>query len=112
PAIIFFFSATLRAAVDLPIADPSQPIAIRASGASHWKQGAYEVWVLRGSVQIVQGTTQAKGDEAVLWIDRAEAFSGRPSKIIAYLEGKEVRVDLGKPNAVNSALPAGPRQLV
>ena len=34
-------------------------------------------------------------NEAVLWIDRAEAYSGRPSKIIAYLEGREVRASDG-----------------
>lgn len=94
-----------RAAVELPIADPAQPIAIRASGANHWKQGAYEVWVLRGSVQVVQGTTAAKGDEAVLWIDRAEAFSGRPSKIIAYLEG-HVQVAFGN----SASAPPGSRR--
>jgi lipopolysaccharide export system protein LptA len=94
-ALFLLIASALHAEVELPIADPTQPIAIRASGATHWRQGAYEVWVLRGAVQIMQGATQANGDEAVLWIDRAEAYSGRPSKIIAYLEGREVRVLLG-----------------
>jgi lipopolysaccharide export system protein LptA len=104
--LVVFTAFTTRAAVDLPVADPAQPIAIRAGGANHWKQGAYEVWVLRGAVHIVQGTTEAKSDEAVLWIDRAEAFSGRPSKIIAYLEG-HVHVVYGK----NAQAPPGMRQL-
>ncbi|HEY2412106.1 MAG TPA: hypothetical protein VGI40_07680 [Pirellulaceae bacterium] len=92
--LIALSTVTARAAVDIPVADPAQPIAIRAGGANHWRQGSYEVWVLRGAVQIVQGTAVAKSDEAVLWIDRAEAFSGRPSKIIAYLEG-QVQVVFG-----------------
>jgi lipopolysaccharide export system protein LptA len=104
-AILFFIPVFVQAAVDLPVADPAQPIAIRAGGANHWKQGAYDVWVLRGAVQIVQGTTETKSDEAVLWIDRAEAFSGRPSKIIAYLEG-HVQVAFGK----NAQAPPGSRQ--
>jgi len=37
----------------------------------------------------------ARGSDAVLWIDRAEAYSGRPSKVIAYVEGEAV-VDFGR----------------
>ena len=67
------------AGIELPIGDVTQPVAIRAGGAMHWRQGAYEVWVLRGAVQIDQGVITAKSDEAVLCVDGAEAFSGRPS---------------------------------
>jgi lipopolysaccharide export system protein LptA len=103
-----FITETLAAGVDLPIGDSSHPIAIRAGGATHWRQGSYEVWVLRGAVKIDQGSVDAKSNEAVLWIDRAEPFSGRPSKVIAYLEG-DVRVDFGKyvaPSAVPGATPS------
>jgi lipopolysaccharide export system protein LptA len=108
--LLVFLPSTTRAAVELPVGDPTQPINIRASGANHWRQGAYEVWVLRGAVQIAQGATQASGEEAVLWIDRAEAYSGRPSKIIAYLEGNGVRVDLGPGNAAAGG--PRPRQML
>jgi hypothetical protein len=87
--------------VELPTTGPAAPIAIRANGATHFTQGQYEVWVLRGACQIVQANTAAQSSEAVLWIDRAESFSGRPSKIIAYLEGN-VQVDFhhsGDPHA-------------
>jgi lipopolysaccharide export system protein LptA len=87
--------------VELPTRGASAPIAIRASGATHFTQGQYEVWVLRGACRIQQGRTIARGDEAVLWIDRAEAFSGRPSKVIAYFEG-HAQVDFhrdGQPHA-------------
>src|SRR5205823_6566121 len=92
-----------RAAVEIPVGDPTQSIAIRAGAATHWSQGAYEVWVLRGAVQITQGKTAAKSDEAVLWINRAEAFGGQPSKVIAYLEGN-VRVEFG-PGSNTTGLP-------
>ena len=85
-----------RAAVELPVvSNQSAPVSIRAGGATHWRQGAYEVWVLRDQVRIEQANVKAEGDEAVLWIDRAEAFSGRPSKVIAYLDGR-VHVDFGR----------------
>jgi hypothetical protein len=89
------------AAIELPVGDVAQSISIRAGGSTHWRQGGYEVWVLRGDVQIAQGSTIARSDEAVLWIDRAEAFSGRPSKIIAYLEAtgppdRKVTVEFGR----------------
>jgi hypothetical protein len=85
---------SFAAEVDLPIAAPSAPIRIRADGATHWPQGNYEVWVLRGNCRIQQGDVSARGTDAVLWVDRAEAYSGRPSKVIAYLEGG-VKVDFG-----------------
>jgi hypothetical protein len=83
------------AEVELPLASETAPIRIEASGATHWPQGSYEVWVLRGACAITQGDVVARGTDAVLWIDRAEAFSGRPSKVIAYLEGG-VQVDFGR----------------
>lgn len=83
--------------VEIPLADTNAPIVITARHAAHWPQGAYEVWVLRGETELRQGEVVAKGAEAVLWVDRAEAFSGRASKVIAYLEGPNggVQVDFG-----------------
>jgi hypothetical protein len=83
------------AEIELPVADAHHPIRIRATSASHWPQGSYEVWVLRGDCRIEQGEVSARASDAVLWIDRAEAFSGRPSKVIAYIEGG-VNVEFGK----------------
>src|SRR5690606_3913067 len=37
----------------------------------------------------------ARSNEAVFWVDRAEAFSGRPSKVIGYFEGN-VKVNFGR----------------
>jgi hypothetical protein len=93
-ALLWLIPLSARAAVELPIGEVAQPIAIRAGSAAHWRQGAYEVWVLSGGVQIQQAGVIGQSLEAVLWIDRAEAFSARPSKVIAYLEGN-VRMDFG-----------------
>lgn len=111
-ALLLFLSlfSTTHAEVEIPFGDPTQPIAIRANGANHWRQGSYEVWVLRGAVQIKQAATEANADEAVLWIDRAEAYSGRPSKIIAYLEGQPLRISLEPGRA--TAMGSRPRQLL
>jgi lipopolysaccharide export system protein LptA len=90
--VLLLVPLVARAAVEIPVGDTTQSIAIRAGAATHWNQGAYEVWVLRGAVQIKQGKTVARSNEGILWINRAEAFSGQPSKVIAYLEG-DVRVE-------------------
>ncbi len=94
--LTLFLATTISAAdIELPVAAPTAPIRIRAGSATHWPQGSYEVWVLRGDCRIEQGDVSARGSDAVLWIDRAEAFSGKQSKVIAYVEG-EVVVDFGR----------------
>ncbi|MDX1946910.1 MAG: hypothetical protein SFU86_16025, partial [Pirellulaceae bacterium] len=90
-------TATARATdIELPVGELTDPIRIRADGATHFPQGGYEVWVLRGDCRVEQGKTITRSSEAVLWIDRAEPYSGRPSKVIAYLEGNvELRFGRG-----------------
>jgi hypothetical protein len=91
-----------RAEVDLPIADEAHTITIRGDSASHWEQGSYEVWHIRGKCEIRQGDVVARGAEGIFWIDRAESFSGQSSKVIAYVEGgasDKALVDFGgQPN--------------
>ena len=92
--------------VEIPVGLPKDGITIRGDAASQWEQGSYEVWHLRGHAEVRQGEVVARGPEAILWIDRAEAFSGLPSKVIAYFEGAgpdRVTVQfgaLGNPHAV------------
>ncbi|HZL90033.1 MAG TPA: organic solvent tolerance protein OstA [Pirellulaceae bacterium] len=91
-------AAPARAEIELPLADPGFGISIRGDDASHWQQGSYEVWHVRGNCEIRQGQIAARAPEAIFWIDRAESFSGQMSKIIAYLEGsstERVAVDFG-----------------
>lgn len=84
--------------IELPQEELNLPVSIKAGSATHWKQGQYDVYVLRGDLQIKQGDTVATAPEAVLWLDRAEPYTGRSSKVIAYLEGPQgsVRVDFGR----------------
>ena len=82
----------------LPVAEQSSEIVIRGKEARTWEQGSYEVWHIRGGAEIRQGKVVARAAEGIFWIDRAEAFSGRPSKVIAYLEGSggdKVSVEFG-----------------
>ena len=86
------------AQVQLPEASLAEPITITAQASNQWQLGAYEVWVLRGNCVIQQGQGYARGREAVLWIQRAEATQRQPHKVIAYLEG-DVEV-MPRPGAV------------
>jgi hypothetical protein len=86
-ALSFCVSST-AAPIDLPESQPAAAsIAVSAESANRWKQGTYEIWMLRGNCRIVQGADVAQSKEAVLWIDHAPATQQRPTKIIAYLEG-------------------------
>ncbi|MFM8634831.1 MAG: hypothetical protein ACKOEX_08490 [Planctomycetia bacterium] len=59
--------------IEVPAADPAQPPTIRATQASRWTEGAYDVWHLTGGVRIAQGSTDVTAHEAVVWIEqRAE----------------------------------------
>ena len=81
-------------------ADGRLPITVAAGACSHWREGGYEVWHLRGHCTIRQGATYAQGPEGVLWIARSST-RGEPTKVIAYLEGnagQKVVVEYGRPN--------------
>ncbi|ADB14807.1 Organic solvent tolerance protein OstA-like protein [Pirellula staleyi DSM 6068] len=105
-AVVFVLTllcaAPAVAEIELPVGDAQFPIAISATTATHWTQGKYEVWLLKGAAKLTQGDASAQGDEAVLWIDRAEIYSGQPSRVIGYFEGN-VQVEFGhrgNPHAV------------
>jgi hypothetical protein len=85
-----------QAEVGLPEFQGPDQIVVSAEAANRWQQGGYEVWVLRGNCLIVQGATTVRSQEAVLWIDHAEAVSRQRSKVIAYLEGN-VTIDSRQP---------------
>ncbi len=78
------------APVDLNLPQPSleDPVTVQADQATHWTQGAYEVWHLEGSCMITQGLVYARAAEGVIWVERAGPNGVPPNKVIAYLEGK------------------------
>jgi len=94
--ILFVFPDAHSFASDIAINSPNTnaAIVVRADRANRWRDGSYEVWVLRGNCQILQDNASTLSDDAVLWIDREEATSGRNSMVLAYLEG-DVAVDYG-----------------
>ncbi|MBL7044202.1 MAG: LPS-assembly protein LptD [Pirellulaceae bacterium] len=92
--LAFLYARAAASDIALPLPAETAEISVRADQANHWRDGSYEVWVLRGNCQIVQDNVNARSSDAVLWVDRAEPLSGRTSKIIAYVEG-DVAVDYG-----------------
>ncbi len=84
--LVAWTAGPASAEVELPSPDPNDPIVVTADAASRWKQGAHEVWVLRGGCRIAQGPDSARSRTAVLWIDRPGPRERRQSKVIAYLE--------------------------
>ncbi len=89
--MVLFTSGGSRCAVageiELPLTELRGPIVVEAATANHWQEGVYDVWLLRGPCRIAQGGSQARADEAVLWIEHNADGSGT-TKIIAYLEGE------------------------
>ena len=82
-----------NAEVRLPQPEMSRPIAVNASEAWRWKQGAYKVWRLRGGVTISQGENAWSGDDAIVWVDQPNDFQ-TPTKLLVFLEGGKQPVRL------------------
>lgn len=89
---------SVRAEVALPEFNGRDPISITAEAAHRWQEGSYEVWWLRGNCTLKQGLTQARGAEAVLWIEPAARSLDGINKVLVYLEG-DVEIDLVRDQA-------------
>ncbi|MFT5525823.1 MAG: hypothetical protein ACI9HK_003793 [Pirellulaceae bacterium] len=84
----------LDAEIKAPMSDPRHRVVIEGDHAQRWREGSYEVWVLKGHCSIRQGNVIAKAGDAVVWIDRSIPYGGELSKVTAYLEDNVV-VDYG-----------------
>ena len=85
-----FFCQTCQVAdaqIYLQNPDSNQSITIQAQNASRWEEGAYEVLCIDGPCEIQQGSRVIGGHHAVIWIERAEPFSFKAHKLIAYVDG-------------------------
>ena len=71
--------------------DIQTPILITGEQGHFWNQGHYEIWEVEQCV-IRHGQFSAKGNRAIVWIDRATASSRAPHKVIAYFEGPDVEI--------------------
>ncbi|MFO0897973.1 MAG: organic solvent tolerance protein OstA [Pirellulales bacterium] len=74
----------------MPKSDAAASVVVRADRGARWTEGAYEVWLLEGSCAVKHGRTLARGEQAVLWIDRKCEEPDGPIKVIAYLDGQVV----------------------
>ena len=61
--------------IEVPAANPRELLSIEATQASRWTEGSYDVWHLTGGVTIRQGKTEAKANEAVVWIEQPPPVS-------------------------------------
>lgn len=84
--------------LELPTDNLRGAITVDAQSANRWWQGAYEVWLLRGNCVIAQGRSFARGDEAVVWIERDADGTGI-NKLIVYTEGNSEVVIEGSTGA-------------
>lgn len=81
------------AEIELAPSAPSDEIVVAADRAWRWKQGSYDVWVLKGNCYLNQGLNYCRSHEAVLWVKPAQQ-TGDSNKVIAYLE-RDVRLESG-----------------
>ena len=72
--------------VELSAPDPGQEIRLAAAQVSRWQEGSYEVFVLRGRCELVQGEQRITGDSAVVWLERSEPYSLQPHRVTIYVE--------------------------
>src|SRR5262249_43131479 len=66
-------------------ANTTGPISVAADWCSHWQEGVYDVWYLRGNCYLGQGATSTRASEAVLWIETPQS-TDQPTTVIAYFE--------------------------
>lgn len=90
-----WFAGVLQAEVEIPLAPLDAPIVVQAEESTHWQEGQYEVWLLRGRCQVRQDEIVADARDAVIWVDQGNPLEGVPTKIIAYLE-TDVTISFGQ----------------
>ncbi len=108
------FAHPARGQVELPAGNLADPIEVAADGGSHWVEGAYDVYLLRGNCLIHQGLTYARSRDAVIWIERGGPAGEPPHKVIAWLEGNveiNYQPTTAPPGAANQNKAAGAAKL-
>lgn len=109
---MWLFSLACVAEVHLPRPDVDEPIAVVASEAWRWEQGAYQVWRLRGDVAITQGRRAWRAADAIVWVDQPSDFA-TPTKLIVFLEAggdRLVRLELYQDKPEDAATPTARQQ--
>lgn len=81
--------------IELAPARSDDPITISADQANRWRQGQYDVYLLRGRCVVGQGYNVCRANDAVIRILKGDGSDKKPNKVIAYLEG-DVQIDAGR----------------
>lgn len=89
------------AGIQLPVADPSNPIRIDGENAVHWQEGTAEVWVIHNGT-IRQGQVTARAEQVVMWMIQEGSDNTARHVAIVYLEGS-ADVDFARSGPVNAA---------
>lgn len=90
--------------IELAPAGDDDPISISADEANEWKEGSYDVLLLRGHCMVGQGSNICRANDAVIWILKGDGTDRKPNKAIVYLEGN-VQIDAGRrPSSRQAAL--------
>jgi hypothetical protein len=84
---VWLLTRFAHAQVQLPGGHLADRVVVAADAASHWTEGSYDVYLLRGNCYVNQGLTYARSQQGVVWIERGGAHGEPPHKVIAYLEG-------------------------
>jgi lipopolysaccharide export system protein LptA len=61
--------------IEVPAANPREMLRLKATQASRWTEGAYDVWHLTGGVELRQGKTTARSHEAVIWLEQSPSLN-------------------------------------
>lgn len=93
-AWIVLLPCAARADIEPSAQDPDKPISFSADQANRWQDGEFEVWWLRGHIEVSQAEITSIGDEAILWIKRDGELQERVTRLTSYIEG-EVTVSQG-----------------
>lgn len=93
--------------IELAPARDDDPISISADQANQWREGSYDVLLLRGHCVVGQGGNICRGNDAVVWILNSGDTKKKPNKAIIYLEG-DVQIDAGRrPLSRQASQPTG-----
>jgi len=93
--------------IEVPTVDPGEKLSVRATQAARWTEGSYDVWHLTGGVTIVQGATEARSHEAVVWIEQAAVMAEQDREDGAVPRVRGLLVRMAGDVAVTSAATVG-----
>ena len=87
------WNSTTDRSIDIHFSGANSELRIEfdANQCQMWRQGAYEIYHLRGAVRLEQGATTYTANEGIVWIDGSNSKEG--TALLVYLEGNVV-IDL------------------